>query len=432
MRYAEALSYLSGVQGENCKLSLANIERIVAHLPFAVGAVRYIQVAGTNGKGSTSHFIASILKSSGCKVGLFTSPHLQDVRERIQIDGRQISRNDFARAVGAVRDLSSDLLARGAIANLPTFFETIFLAALFHFSSCHVDWAVLEVGLGGRLDATTTICPELSVITNISRDHTDILGKTLAKIAGEKAAIAKKGVPLVSGCPPRTVAARVIRVAANSRGAPLVEVFGPGRELSVQKKGRGYSCSYYVPGHGYRFRVKQKGRHQTLNAAVAVAAVDVLRKRGDKISDAAVARGILAMSIPARIEVFSGQPPVILDGGHNGAGIKVLVDYLQGENIRAFTLLFGVLQDKHYPAMARQLAPLATHVVLTTPPSVRALPPEKLLPFFKQSQCLVENDFSRALALAKKWKRIIIICGSLYLAGAMRTVIMGGKKHGCQ
>ena len=353
MHYAAALEYLKKIQGENCKLSLDTIRRIIARLPFDVAAVKYVQVAGTNGKGSTAHFIASILQSAGWRVGLFTSPHLQDVRERIQVNGRPISAADFSRAVGAVRDLSLELIAAGVIANLPTFFETLFLASLFHFHRRGSDWAVLEVGLGGRLDATSTVTPEISVITNISSDHTHILGKTLAAIAGEKAAIARENVPLVSGSCPRSSAARIIRARARDTKAPLVEVFSPPGRLRVERKRGAYFCSYRGPDRETRFRVVQKGRHQTLNAAVAVRTVDELRRRGWEIGAAAVARGIRDMFIPCRLEVFNGRPPLILDGAHNRAGIKVLAEYLREEGIRDITLIFGVLQDKHYPAMAR-------------------------------------------------------------------------------
>jgi dihydrofolate synthase/folylpolyglutamate synthase len=432
MQYVEIGEYLEKLQGENSKLSLDNIGLIITNLPFTVGQVNYIQVAGTNGKGSTSHFIAAILRSAGRRVGLFTSPHLQDVRERICLNGRQISRRDFAAAISAVDDIGQDLLRRRVIVNQPTFFETVFLAALFHFSKSRADWAVLEVGLGGRLDATSTIIPEVAVITNIARDHTHILGKTLSAIAREKAGICKKDVPLVSGCPHSSIAGRVISRAARDKKAPLHEVFAPAGGLQVEKKGRSYLCHYRSDGRCYDYRVYLKGRHQAINAAVAVKTVDVLKGLGWKIPESAVKRGIKNMFIPARIELLGGRPPIILDGGHNQDGVRVLVDFLREENISAFTLIFGVLGDKHYRAMARQLAPLAANVILTAPPCARALPPEKLLPFFKGANCLVEMDFSKALAIAKKLKRIIIICGSLYLAGAMRTVICGGKKYGRQ
>ncbi len=429
MHYAAIADYLEKLQGENFKLSLDNIGRIVENLPFATGAVKYVQVAGTNGKGSTAHFIAAILRAAGWRVGLFSSPHLQDVRERISLNGRPISQRDFAAAVSAVDAIGRTLLRRRLILNQPTFFETIFLAALFHFNASRADWAVLEVGLGGRLDATSTVLPEIAVITNIAKDHTQILGRTLTAIAREKAGICKPRVPLVSGCPRSSAAGRVIAKAARDSKAPLHEVFPPGAGLQVEKKGRRTLCRYRSGKRAYEFRVLLNGRHQAVNAAVAVKTVEVLRERGCTIPEAALARGIKNMFIPARIESMGGRPPVILDGGHNPEGIRVLVEFLHEEGIRDFALIFGVMADKNYPAMARQLAPLAAHVILTVPPGPRALAAEKLLPFFRGSDCRVEGDFSRALAIAKKFKRIIIICGSLYLAGAMRTA-MGRNIYG--
>jgi dihydrofolate synthase/folylpolyglutamate synthase len=426
MQYAATGEYLEKLQGENSKLSLDNIALIIANLPFNPGKVKYIQVAGTNGKGSTSHFLAAILRSAGWRVGLFTSPHLQDVRERIRFNGRLISRRDFAAAISVVDDIGRDLLRRRVIVNQPTFFETIFLAALVHFNQ-RADWAVLEVGLGGRLDATSTVIPEVAVITNIAMDHTQILGKTLSAIAREKAGICKENIPLVSGCPHASVAGRVISRAALAKKAPLHEVFRGRQPLKVEKKGRAYLCCYRSNSHFYDFQVHLRGRHQAVNAAVAVKTVAVLNGLGWQIPESAIRRGIRNMFIPARIEAFAGRPLLILDGGHNPDGIRVLVDFLREENIEACTLIFGVLGDKHYKAMAKQLKPLAANVILTAPLCPRALPPEKLLPLFKGANCCIELDYSRALAIAKKLKRIIIICGSLYLAGAMRTVMRREK-----
>jgi dihydrofolate synthase/folylpolyglutamate synthase len=432
MRYAAVLEYLKEIQGENCKLSLDNVQRLIERAPRAGGRLRFVQVAGTNGKGSTAHYIAAILRRAGWRVGLFTSPHLQDVRERIQVDGRMIPRGDFADAVSAVRRRAERLLAAGEIDNLPTFFETLFLAALFHFHRQRADWAVLEVGLGGRLDATSTVRPEVTLITTVSLDHQNVLGRTLAEIAREKAGVARKGVPLVCGCPPRSRPAAVIRAAARKRGAPLIEAFARPRRLAVEGRNGSYSCRYLVPGHEYRFLVTQSGRHQAHNAAMAVAAVDALKRSGWDIPDEAIRAGIRSMFIPGRIENLGGRPPLILDGGHNSAGIKALAEYLDEQGLRGFTLLFGVLKDKRYAAMARQLAPLAGRVVLSEPASERALPPERLLRFFPGKECRIERDHARALAVAKKFRRTIIGCGSLYLVGGIRTAALGGKKYGRQ
>ncbi|MBN2345626.1 MAG: bifunctional folylpolyglutamate synthase/dihydrofolate synthase [Candidatus Aminicenantes bacterium] len=432
MQYAAACEYLRQIQGENCKLSLDNVRRLIARAPVDIGACRYVQVAGSNGKGSTSHFIAAILKAAGWRVGLFTSPHLQDVRERIRVDGRPVSRRDFACAVSAARAWCERLLTEGAIANRATFFETLFLAALHHFARCRADWAVLEVGLGGRLDATSTVRPEVTVITNVSLEHTNVLGRTLEAIAREKAGVIRRGVPLVCGCAPGMRAAAVIRAAARRRRAPLSEVFAGRRPLTVEKGSAGYFCRYRNGVGEHRFLVRLKGRHQARNAAVAVAVVDALRRRGWEVGAAAIGRGIAGMVIPGRIETIGQRPPLILDGGHNRAGIQALVDFLREERIHGFTLLFGVLRDKLYADMARKLAPLAGRVVLSEPESPRALPAEKLRRYFPGLECRVEKDPARALAIAKKFKKTIIVCGSLYLVGAIRAVALGGKKDGRQ
>ncbi len=432
MRYAAALSYLDRIQGETGKLSLAGIRRLIAEAPFASSGVRFVQVAGTNGKGSTSHYVASILQRSGLRVGLFTSPHLQEARERIRVNGRPIARAAFASSVSVARALGERLVAERRIANLPTFFETLFLAALHHFAESGVSWAVLEVGLGGRLDATSTVIPEISVVTNVAMDHMNILGRTLTAIAREKAAIARRGVPLVSGCAPRTAGARVVREFARRRHAPLVEAFAPPRRLETARSGAAYDCRYDTGAAAYRFRVTQRGRHQCRNAALAVAVVDELRRRGLDIGIGDVAAGIRSMSIPARLEHFPGRPAVILDGGHNRPGVRALVDYLREEGMRGFTLVFGALRDKQYPAMARLLAPLAANVVLTEPRSPRALPPERLARFFPGRRLRIERDYGRVLAVAKIFQRTIIVCGSLYLVGGMREILLGGRQDGPQ
>ena len=302
-------------------------------------AVKYVQVAGTNGKGSTSHFIAAILRAAGWRVGLFTSPHLQDVRERISLNGRMISRNDFAAALSAVDDIGRDLRRRRRDRQSAHFFRDPVPGRPVPFQQeQRADWAVLEVGLGGRLDATSTVIPEVAVITNIAMDHTHILGKTLSAIAREKAGVCRKNVPLVSGCPHGSVAARVIAGVARETGAPWREVFPPGgRRCRSKEKAAPISAATAAATGDTISALYLKGRHQTVNAAVAVKTVEVLRELGWSIPDAAIGRGIRDMFIPARIEYLGGRPPLILDGGHNPAGIKVLVDFLREENIRGFT-----------------------------------------------------------------------------------------------
>jgi len=432
MRYTEALAFLEGIQPENFKLTLDNIQTVIDHFPVDLSAIRFLQVAGTNGKGSTSHFLASILRQGGHGVGLFTSPHLSDVRERIRVGGRMISRRDFAACLSAVRAIAEDLLRRKRLANLPTFFEFLFLAALWHFSALKVEWAVLEVGLGGRLDATTTVRPELAIITNITKDHTQILGRRIRDIAGEKAGVIKTGVAVVCGCAPRSGSLRVIAAAARRRRAPFYPVFGQGRRLDVTRKNGHYDCRYRTEQDEYRFQVRLSGVHQTKNAATAVRAVEVLNLHGAGIPLPALIAGIARMSIPGRIEIFRTRPPILLDVAHNPDGIGALARFLEDKGIRDATLIFGVLKDKNYRRMAARIKPFAGRVILSEPVSSRALAPEKLRACFAGLDVRIERDFDQALDLALDRKKYIIICGSFYLAGKMRTIILRRNKRGCQ
>lgn len=424
MNYAEALDYLNGVQRESEKLALETIAAIVAHFPGPLTDIRFVQIAGTNGKGSTTHFLAEILSQAGYRTGRFTSPHLSDVRERIAVNGRIISRNDFASCIGFVRDLCLGLIATGIIAQLPTFFETVFLAALVHFQRRRVAWAVLEVGLGGRLDATSTIRPVAAVITTISRDHTQILGTRLAAIATEKAGIIKTGVPVVCGCPPRSIAARVIRRRAIEMESSYHPVWAREEDLDVTDAPHAYRCRYFDGRRWHRFAVHLRGRHQTGNAATAVKTAVVLRDAGAVIPEAAIRAGIARAEIAARIESIAGRPPLIIDGGHNAEGARALAGYLHERGVHDATLLFGVLADKEYARMAATLRPFAGRVILTEPRSHRSLAPEKLLPLFRGLPCQVVCNPRHALAVAKSCTSLIIVTGSLYLAGEIRPLVV--------
>lgn len=423
MNYEQALRFIYSLQGENLKLRLAGVRHIVARLPFPVDEVRYLQVAGTNGKGSTSHFLAAVLQAAGLRVGLFTSPHLEHVRERIRIDGRPVSQAKFAAAIDRVRAICDPLVAAGEIDNFPTFFETVFLASLclFHEEKC--DWAVMEVGLGGRLDATTALTPAVGVITNIALDHTQILGRRIVDIAAEKAGIIKSGVPLVCGCPPGGAAERVIAARARELAAPYFPVFArQARPEILRYFPRSTRARYLSPEAEHRFVYSLGGDHQASNAAVAIRTIEVLRGLGLEIPPAALERGLRRAFIPGRLERFPGSPPVILDGGHNLAGITVLTAALARRNVRDATLVFGVLADKSYRRMIPLLLPFFSRVILTTPRCPRAYPPAKLVPLFAAAPSVeVVPDPEEALALAKKHGSLIIITGSLYLIGELRT-----------
>ncbi|MCP5103214.1 MAG: bifunctional folylpolyglutamate synthase/dihydrofolate synthase [bacterium] len=448
MSYQRVLGYLRKVEQRGIILGLQNTREILRRFPsyfdFDPGRTTFIQVAGTNGKGSVAHYLTSILHSGGSKTGLFTSPHLHDIRERVTISGEWITEAQFAAAVWDIKKLSGELLEKKLIGHIPTYFEYIFLVAVYHFYREKVGAAILEVGLGGRLDATSTITPAASVITGISHDHSGTLGKRIKDIAFEKAGIIKKGVPVVCGCSVHSVSNSVIKKKARELEAPFHNVFDSKNRLEVEelpptgRNSSGYRCRYTTPGGSYPFDVHMNGRHQPDNAAVAVKTVQVLNSTnttGFDISTDSIRIGIKSTRFPCRIEELEvdtnppGKIKIILDAGHNVESIRVLKNFLEQKRKRRLTLIFGVLADKNYKQMVRLLLPFIKNVIVTEPGSKRALPAEELIPLFRgKEDVLVRKDYVNAFLTAKKWQEEILITGSFYLVGEMRHII----KHGGQ
>ncbi|MEN8221871.1 MAG: folylpolyglutamate synthase/dihydrofolate synthase family protein [Acidobacteriota bacterium] len=426
MNFKEALSYLEQVREKGTKLALDNIQKIIDNLPVSLDNIHFIQVAGTNGKGSTSHYLTSILKESGYRTGMFTSPHLQDLRERITINKKWISEKDFAGSILKVKEVSEELLRKKIINETPTYFEHMLLTSLFYFHKNNVDFAVMEVGLGGRLDATSTLSPVITIITNISYDHTKTLGKSLASIAAEKAGIIKNGVPVICGCRTNTAANRTVKNIAKEKSAPFFNTFDKKNTVSFVQKNDYYDSTYLSDSGKYRFRVFMNGNHQVSNAATSIKTIEVLNTRGFDIPSTAILSGIERNSVPGRIETFNIRDGIILDGGHNEESIKALSEYLNEKKKRDLTLIFGVLRDKKYRRMIKHLEPYVKNIIITEPVSPRALPAETLQKEFKEKKTLIKKNLGSALEEAFRFKNEILITGSLYLAGEMRNLVTGG------
>lgn len=426
MSYKDALGYLGLVRENGTKMALNNIQKIINNLPFSLDDINFIQVAGTNGKGSTSHFITSVLKNCGKKAGLFTSPHLQDLRERITINKKWISKDEFSESIFDVKEISENLLKKGVIENIPTFFEHLFLTSLFYFKKKRVDFAVMEVGLGGRLDATSTLSPVISVITNISYDHTKTLGKRISDIAREKGGIIKKGVPVVCGCPAGSAATRTISGIAENMGSRVFNVTDRNNILKFKEGENFYLASYETEKEEYNFKVFLNGKHQVRNAAAAIKVIEILQDKGFSFPKTDIEYGIEINSVPGRIEEFNTDPKIIIDGGHNEASIRALRDFLFEREKKDLTLVFGVLRDKKYKKMASYLEPFSSDIILTEPVSNRALPAEELKKVFKSDRIYIKKNLRDALMLAKQINKEILITGSLYLAGEMRNLVSGG------
>jgi dihydrofolate synthase/folylpolyglutamate synthase len=394
-----------------------------------------VLVAGTNGKGSTAATLASILRAAGHRTGLYTSPHLLRVNERIRVDGREICDEDFAAAHERVEAVIQQLLSAGKLPWHASFFETLTVMAFQHFAEARVDIAVLEVGMGGRLDATNVVEPLLSVITDISLDHEKFLGNTIAEITREKTGIIRpRGI--VVTLPQHPEANEVIGNAVLERGAEAVSAvaFVPPLSPGAEPLGR---ASYPLEVMGEQIEVAPPlaGRHQWRNIALAIAAAQQLNRLGVRLSAQDVARGIRQTRWPGRFQVLaanpaSGTPEVVLDVAHNPAGAWALraalsERYLSPDSVPArdgLVLLFGAMRDKAIREIASILFPLARHVIATRADTPRSADPEEIQALAGgicngiEPQSVVSSGMERAFALAGT-KGVVVITGSIYIVG---------------
>ncbi len=381
-----------------------------------------VHVAGTKGKGSTAAMIASALTSCRYRTGLYTSPHLIDLRERMRIDNVLISRSALVALVNRLEKEITAVNARAVFGRLTTF-EVLTALGLTWFAEEGVDFQVVEVGLGGRLDATNVVCPQVSVITTIGLDHTEVLGETLSLIAAEKAGIIKTGVPVVSARQAPEVE-EVIAAACRRLGSPLVRV---GREISW-RGGRPAGGRQTVTISGrldeYRVRLPLLGEYQIANAAAAVGALEVLREKGFNAGSEGIVRGLEKVRWPGRFQIIGRRPLVIADGAHNPAAAhelsRALAAYYPAGGCRV--LVIGTSCDKDYAGIVRELAPLFDTVITTRSRHPRSLAPEKLAVEFESrgAKVLSADSVSTALeqALTLSGERdVICVTGSLFVAG---------------
>ena len=424
------------------ELRLGRMRRLLARLGNPQRRLPAVHVAGTKGKGSTSAAVAAVLSAAGYRTGLFTSPHLERVEERIAVDGRPCPHERFldllAEVQPAVEAIDAEAAGRGGGEIGPTFFEILTAAALLHFAREKADIAVLEVGLGGRLDATNVCRPLVSLLTSISFDHQRQLGDTLAAIAGEKAGIVKRGVPVVSGetlAEPR----EVIRAVCRRRRARLIQrgvdfdfAYRPPRNLqSAPAPGRmDFFHLRATPGdEGCRdLALALVGRQQAANAAVALAALEELRRQGWNIPAEAVGRGLAELTWPARVEVVARRPAVVLDGAHNVASIEALLETLdESFFVSRRWLLFASTQEKDLRGMIQRVLGRFDAVIFTQyADNPRAAPAEELAaiaqelsgrPFPVYADAAAAADAVCRLAAADD---LICVTGSLFIAAQMR------------
>jgi len=426
MNYRQAMDFINGTLKFGSKLGLENISHLLKLLDNPHEKLKAIHVGGTNGKGSISAMVASILEAQGYRVGLFTSPYLQSFTERIKINGKPIGEEDVGRLAGRVKEKIDQMAGQGY--HHPTEFEIITAIGFMYFLEQAVDFVVLEVGLGGRLDATNVIRPLISVIASISLDHMDVLGNSIEEIAYEKAGIIKEGTPVVS-YPQRTEALRVIAGVCRQRNSPLTVVRD--NNIRVRYSGIDGQC-FDLKFEGEvleNLRINLLGRYQVLNAAVAVKTVMVLRDSGTKVTKRALYDGLTSTRWPGRAEVLPIKPLVMLDGAHNEEGMIALKDVVDDFfSDREIILVLGILHDKEVGKMVDTIVPLVHTIVCTQPDNIRAMEAEQLANLIYdrlKRRCIAIKDMDdavdRALALAKdRDNAMVLVCGSLYLVGPVR------------
>jgi dihydrofolate synthase/folylpolyglutamate synthase len=435
MNYDAAVRYLLSLgrelaaptQAATAKFDLENITVLAERLGRPDRAYPSAHIAGTNGKGSTAAFLEAILRRAGFRTGLNTSPHLERINERIRIDAEQISDAAFAETLERIVAVTEQLLAAGKLRAHPTYFECVTAMAFEYFARQRVAFAVFEVGLGGRLDATNIVTPAVSIITRIDFDHENFLGHSLTEIAGEKAGIIKPAVPVIVA-PQRPVAREVILSRAAELGCPVIETsdaFG----IEQQWLEGGYARAR-VREVGSEWSIELApslpGTFQLQNALNAVAAARLLRNRGYAIADEAIRHGIATTVWPGRLERLQSRPDVFLDGAHNPSAARELaIFWEQNFAARRIFLLYGALRDKAVDEVAGLLFPHAVEVIFTEPRTSRAISASQLadLAAHHAAESTVIADAEQALeyALAKAAPAdAVFISGSLYLVGQLR------------
>ncbi len=444
MDYTQALAYLEGLARFGIKPGLERTLTLLDALGHPEAGLRAVHITGTNGKGSVAACVASMANVAGYKVGLYTSPHLARFEERFQINGEPVSSAEFA-----------DLIAETALAAKwahdrhgldPTQFEVLTAAAFLYFARAEVDLAVIEVGLGGRYDATNVLAaPLVTAIAGIDLDHTDVLGHTTAAIAHDKAGIARRGVPLVVGSVDEDAWGTILTVARET-GAPVVRVYA-GKPAArddredwesvwfdhVTARQDGTIFDWHAASSEYAaLRTALRGRHQAYNAAVAVTAAWQLRKAGVPISDDAIRRGLGSVHWPGRLEIVRHDPLVVLDGAHNPGGAQAAAEAIAElfPVLRPRRVVLGVLADKDVPGVVGPLVADMEMVVATRPDSKRALALDELARYVQKANpkalITVEPDIATALRRGLDGLGaggLLVVAGSLYLVGPARSVL---------
>lgn len=428
MEFSEAVDYLYGLGNEilAMKLGLETIRCLCLELGSPQDSFPAVHIAGTNGKGSTAAMTEAILRAGGVRTGLFTSPHLISITERIRVGGEPIPPDQFAMLGGRVRAAGERLVESGRLPAPPTFFEQVTAIAFLWFAEQRVELAVLEVGMGGRLDATNICRPLVTAITPVGLDHQQYLGDTLAAIAGEKAGIIKPGIPVVLA-PQEPEAQVVILARAEECGAPVIAGGVEVEPISLTPDLRQW-VELHTERESFDACLSLRGRHQAINARTAIAIVEVLRSTGLSIETGAIVAGLENCYWPGRLDLRSGPSgrTILIDGAHNEAGAVVLADFLREFcRRRPLTLIFGAMRDKDVAKIGERLFPLFEQIIVTGIANPRALDPAEIV---------VGGEVERASGLLEALEiagrvtppeGLIVVAGSLYLVAEVLALNSG-------
>ncbi len=430
--YAEAVQRLLwlGHEGRSLKWDLNNVRAVLERLGNPQRRFASVHIAGTNGKGSVAAMTESILRAAGYRTALYTSPHLERINERIAVGGEPVSDAQFAAAFGAVAEAIEGLLAHSTLANHPSFFETLTAMAFWHFAQTGVEIAVLETGMGGRLDATNMVTPEVSVITSIDFDHERYLGHSIEQIAGEKAGILKPCVPVINAAE-NPQARAVVAARAAEVGAPVVELDSEYSATDACSRDFGLYSFTAQGNDGFALPLAPslRGEFQVRNALVAAVVARQLAVRGWKIPVKSIAAGVVRTNWPGRLELARREPLVFLDGAHNPAGARQVLRFW-GEHLsgRRIHLVYGTVREKSVDEIAELLFPPAASITLTQAETPRAASAQSLRPLAQAMNANVSVEPEPAQALASAMRRAesgdaVFVTGSLFLVGDCRRAL---------
>lgn len=414
----DPLERLYGLKSIDIRLGLGPVSRLLDRLHNPYNFYKTLLIGGTNGKGSIAAMVASILVHGGFRVGLYTSPHLIDIRERIKVNHGMIPHDAMMALMEEVKEHMTESV---------TYFEFLTAVAFLYFYREHVDIAVVEVGMGGRLDATNVVTPLVSVISNISFDHEEHLGRSLGKIAHEKGGIIKDGGVCITAVRQKSVI-RVLEDICRERRASLLKI---GEHIKAKSLGNGFFSYTGIQKQYKRLMCPLRGRHQIDNAAVALGVIESIATKGFAVNDDSVSAGMRDVQWKGRLEVLQHAPMIVVDGAHNTAGASALSEALKNEfSYKNLILIFGVLKDKDFRSMVKKLAPLAGRLIITKPDTERAMPPEEIAevartwPYADRIEVveIPREALKRALAVADS-DDMICVTGSLYLVGEIKQIV---------